>query len=272
MKLIDAHCHLASPHYHDVEGLIRRSRKAGIVGVIAVGSDLVSSRNVLELQEKYPDFVFAAAGIHPERASVSQKEVEAVCRLIEEEQSRLVAVGEIGLPYYSVGGGEVTEGLLEERKELLKQFLKVARKVKLPVVLHAPHSCANLALSLLQEVGIERAMFHWHKAPQEVTQAIVQHHYFISLTPELCYRERDQEIAKQVPLSNLLLETDGPWPFKGEFEGKETEPPFIVRAAQKVAEMKGVDLEEVGKSTFENSVRLFRLHQFFPETSRFQRS
>jgi TatD DNase family protein len=92
-----------------------------------------------------------------------------------------------------------------------------------------------------------------------VTQAIVQQGYFISVTPETCYRARDRELVAAVPLANLLLETDGPWPYGGEFEGRLTEPTFLGRIVQEVAAIKGVAVEDVAANVVQNTAKLFRL-------------
>jgi TatD DNase family protein len=129
----------------------------------------------------------------------------------------------------------------------------------LAVVLHAPHETAARALSLLRAERIKRAVFHWHKASPEVTRAIVEEGFYISVTPETCYRQRDQELVDTVPLSSLVIETDGPWPYSGEFEGRSTEPAFLGRIVDAIATIKGVAREEVAEIVTVNTRRLFRL-------------
>jgi TatD DNase family protein len=114
-------------------------------------------------------------------------------------------------------------------------------------------------LSLLQAERIERAVFHWHKASADVTRAIVAAGYYISVTPETCYRERDQALVDAVPLSHLVIETDGPWPYGGEFEGRPTEPTFLARIVDVIATIKGVAREVVGETLTTNTKRLFHL-------------
>jgi TatD DNase family protein len=100
-------------------------------------------------------------------------------------------------------------------------------------------------------------VFHWHKSTPETTAAICKAGYFISVTPEVCYRERDQQLVQAVPLGNLLLESDGPWPYRGEFSGQVTTSALVARVAEKVAELKHVAVEEVQAVTTNNAARLF---------------
>ncbi len=103
-------------------------------------------------------------------------------------------------------------------------MLALAARYDLAVVLHAPHGAAVGALEALKRHGIERAVFHWHKAPAEVTRAIVDAGYFVSVTPEVVYRERDRDLVELVPLESLLVESDAPWQYGGEFTSLPSGP------------------------------------------------
>jgi TatD DNase family protein len=179
--------------------------------------------------------------------------------LIRQARHRLVAIAEVGLPWYTIRERPDRETLITAGAPRLQRFLRLARELDLAVVLHAPHATAAHALALLEAESIERAVFHWHKASPEVTRAIVEHGYYISVTPETCYRARDRELVAAVPLSNLVIETDGPWPYGGEFEGHPTEPTFLGRIVDAVATIKGVEREDVGDIVTQNAMRLFHL-------------
>ena len=125
------------------------------------------------------------------------------------------------------------------------------------MVLHAPHATAAVALNIVKRYQPPGALFHWHKSPPEVTAAIYQAGYCISVTPEIYYRERDRQLVQQVPLENLMLESDGPWPYGGEFSGQPTTPALVARVAVEVARLKGVPLVEVRAITTANARRLF---------------
>jgi TatD DNase family protein len=106
----------------------------------------------------------------------------------------------------------------------LDRLLDLAMRWNLPVALHAPHGAAADALEALKDHGIEHAVFHWHKAPAAVTRAIVDAGYLVSVTPDVVSRDRDRDLVTGVPLESLLVESDGPWPYGGEFEGLESGP------------------------------------------------
>ncbi|MGH7276716.1 MAG: TatD family hydrolase, partial [Candidatus Rokuibacteriota bacterium] len=127
------------------------------------------------------------------------------------------------------------------------------------VALHAPNGAAVDALEALKRHRIERAVFHWHKAPAEVTRAIVEAGYFVSVTPEVIYCERDRELVQSVPLDSLLVESDGPWKYRGEFEGLPSGPWFASRVAEEIAKLKQMPVEDVMFWLSANTCRLFDL-------------
>src|SRR5207245_585087 len=108
---------------------------------------------------------------------------------------------------------------------------------ELAVSLHPPHGSAVGALEALERHHVERAVFHWHKAPAEVTRRIVDAGYFVSVTPEVVYRERDRALVEQVPLESLLVESDAPWQYDGESAGLQSGPWLAARVAEEVAKL-----------------------------------
>ena len=258
MPLIDTHIHLTSPRYADLPGLIARAQHAGIAGVVAAAVDEATSYQILSMCDAFPAFVHGGLGVHPERP-IADDETARVIALIRQERARLVAIAEVGLPWYTIRERPDRETLIAAGEPRLQRFLQVAQELDLAVVLHAPHETAAHALSLLKAERIKRAVFHWHKASPEVTRAIVEAGYYLSVTPETCYHERDQMLVDAVPLSHLVIETDGPWPYNGEFEGRPTEPTFLGRIVDAIATIKGVAPEEVEEIVTTNTRRLFRL-------------
>lgn len=258
MPLIDSHIHLASPRYTDLPSIVARGQQAEVAGVVAAAVDEANSRQILALIETFPSFVHGGLGVHPERL-VSEAETTRVMTLIRQERPRLAAIAEVGLPWYTVRERPDREDLIVAAEPRLQGFLKLARELDLAVVLHAPHETAARALALLQAERVERAVFHWHKAAPEVTQAIVEAGYYISVTPETCYRTRDRDLVAAVPLPSLVIETDGPWPYDGEFAGQPTEPTFLSRIVEAIASIKGLAREVVADTVTENTRRLFDL-------------
>jgi TatD DNase family protein len=136
---------------------------------------------------------------------------------------------------------------------------QAAVDANLAVIIHAPHESADEALEILKGAGVKRAVFHWHKSDDATTRAILDAGYFISLTPEVAYRDRDQRLAKMVPLDQMLLETDGPWPYRGPFEGHPTEPAMIAKTAAAVSQVLNVSPEQIAAATTANARSLFQI-------------
>ena len=258
MTLIDVHCHLDAPAYDNLDMVCRQSQEAGVNIIVAAGKGLESNRQILARQQRYPAQVWAALGLHPERLDTSWEELEAVIAQVQEHRARVVALGEIGLPHYALLDQRMTQSQAQEREAFLRALVQAAARLSLPVVLHAPHAMAAVALDIVQQYQPPGALFHWHKSPPEVTAAICRAGYFVSVTPEVCYRERDQHLVRMVPLDNLLLESDGPWPYNGEFTGHPTTPALVAHAAAEVARLKGVPVAEVQARTTASAQRLFR--------------
>jgi TatD DNase family protein len=125
---------------------------------------------------------------------------------IECHRDDIVAMGEIGLPHYVLLDRRMTDQQARERQAFLEVLVQGAARSGLPVVLHAPHAMAALALNVVERYEPAGAVFHWHKSTPETTAAIHEAGYYISVTPEVCYRERDQQLVQAVPLDRLSRE------------------------------------------------------------------
>jgi TatD DNase family protein len=168
-------------------------------------------------------------------------------------------MGEIGLPHYTRLDGRMSDDQARQQEAWLHILVQAAARLALPVVLHAPHDTAAVALDIVKRYEPPGAVFHWHKSSPETTAAICEAGYYISVTPEVCYRERDRQLVQSVPLRHLLLESDGPWTYDGEFAGQRTTPALVARVAQEVARLKDVPLAEVEEVTAANVRRVFSL-------------
>ncbi len=253
--MIDSHIHLDADQYADVAGLIKRARAAGVSAAIVPGTGPGSNERVMELAGRFPDFVRPAIGFHPERFELRQSEVAAVLASIREARNSLCAIGEVGLPYY--GAQAVRAEYKEHARNNLATFSKLAAALELPLILHCPHQTAADGLRIIRESGVTRAVFHWHKSDDATTHEILEAGYLISLTPEVVYRERDRQLARIVPLSQMMVETDGPWPYQGPFAGRVTEPAMIADAIGAIAAIKGESIDQVARATARNAEQLF---------------
>lgn len=249
--MLDAHIHL--DQYTNIDEQINRWQEAGITGVVAVSTDLRSSYQTLELKQRFPSFVYAAIGFHPEQPLPNQADWNEWTRLVEQERPHLAAIGEVGLPYYSAEA--VTR--FSNYCDLFEQIVHIAATASLPLSIHAVYDGVQTALAILQQYSITKAHFHWLKAEPALVKQLVQCGYYLSVTPEVCYRERDQKLLSHVPIERLLLETDGSWPFAGPFHGIPTSPLLLSHSVQAVATLYDQDVETVKMKTVANTKRLY---------------
>jgi len=257
--IIDTHCHLHDPAYKDLAETLARARASDVWGVIAVGCDPATNLRTLKAVSGHTKMVWPALGFHPEWAGLGARELDEVEGQLVENHSRIVALGEVGLPWYNLDGAADATSIMARGRERLSRLLRLAQRFDLPVILHAPHAAAAGALAALREARVDRAVFHWHKAPADVTREIVAAGYLVSVTPEVVYRERDRELVDLVPLDSLLVESDGPWPYRAEFDGTGSGPWLVSRVAEEIAKLKHVPVDEAMYRLSVNACRLFDL-------------
>jgi TatD DNase family protein len=253
--MIDTHIHLDADQYADPSAAIKRAREAGVRAVIVPGVSPGSNDNVLALARRFEGFVHAALGFHPEHDELTGDDLETTAAAIRRERDRIVAVGEVGMPWY--GDGARDPDRVTCAKRTLETMAALARELDLALILHAPHQSAVEALAITRSAGVKRAVFHWHKSDEATTRAILDAGYFVSLTPEVVYRARDRDLARFVALSSVLVETDGPWKYGGSFEGQSTGPWMIRDTIAAIAEIKNISFKIAADSITQNAIALF---------------
>ncbi len=256
--VIDSHCHLHDPALPDALDTLRVAQSLDVWGVIAVGCDASSNERNLALAAAAPKAVWACFGFHPDH-DLDDAALDRVEQQLAQHHARVVGLGEVGLPWYSLEGKADAAECSARGRARLDRLLALSARYDLAVSLHAPHATALDALESLERHHIERAVFHWHKAPSEVTRRIVDAGYFVSVTPEVVYRERDRALVEQVALESLLVESDAPWKYGREFAGIESGPWLAARAAEEVAKIKREPIDEVMFRLSTNACRLFHL-------------
>lgn len=253
--MIDTHIHLDADQYNSPDQVIARARAAGLRGVVAPGVGPASNCRVLALAARHPGFVHPACGFHPEAYDLTSADLEQTLAQIHDHRERWCAIGEVGLPWYGASGRAATPAARDQ----LAALARCAVHADLALILHAPHAAAGPALEIVRSAGVRRAIFHWHKSAPAVTAAIIEAGYMISLTPEAVYRDRDQALARVVPLSSMLVETDGPAPHRGPFAGCLTEPWMVAPAIDAIALILGESSAAVRATTTANAIAAFHL-------------
>jgi TatD DNase family protein len=257
--VIDSHCHLHDAAFTDVPETLRLALAHDVYGVVGVGCDPeTNARTLAAVRGAAPKGVWACLGFHPDWA-LSDTDLERVEVQVHEHHAHIVGIGEVGLPWYSLNGAADAAGVMARGRARLDRMLALAVRYDLPVALHAPHAAAADALAALKRHGVDRAVFHWHKAPADVTRAIVDAGYLVSVTPEVVYRERDRELVAQVPIESLLVESDAPWKYDGEFATLSSGPWLASRVAEEVAKLKRLPVDDAMHELTANTCRLFDL-------------
>ena len=248
--LIDAHIHLDQYREDEVPKLLEEAQL-----VIAVSTDLQSCKKTLTLSQLFPN-VKAAYGFHPEQSLPSDRDKQALFNWIRLHAEEMVAIGEVGLPYY-----QKQAQLLDERPyiELLDQFIQLAKELHKPIVLHAVYEDALVACDLLERHGVTKAHFHWFKGSEEAIVRMIHNGYFISITPDCVYEAEIQALIKRYPLELMMVETDGPWPFEGPFEKARTSPYMMAKTIDVIASLKEVTVQEAAKTVTRNTEIFYNL-------------
>jgi len=254
--MIDTHIHLDADQYADPSATIKRAREAGVRAVVVPGVGPASNRKVLALASRFAGFVHAALGFHPEHDELTDHDLETTVAALRRERDRIVAVGEVGLPWY--GDGAPGPDRAWRAKRALEVMAALAHELDLALILHAPHQSAAEALAITRGAGVTRAVFHWHKSDEATTRAILNAGYFVSLTPEVVYRERDRDLAprsafidagrdrRPIALRRLV---------RGARDGARDAP----RRDSGVARIKHVSFRIASQTFRKNAIALFRI-------------
>lgn len=258
-KYIDAHCHLDSYKPDEQQQIIEQLEDFEIDRIISVSMHLASCKQNQALHHAYPQLVKPAYGFHPEQPLPTPSELADLIEWIRAHHHEAVAIGEVGLPYYmrleAEEKGESFE--LKPYVELLERFIQLAVELKKPIALHAVYEDADIVLDLLEAYQVEAAHFHWFKGAEQTVKRIIQNGYYISFTPDIVYESEIQLLAEMVPLEQIMVETDGPWPFEGPFTGQMTHPLMLASVVGKIAGIKGVGHEQAAAVILENTKRFY---------------
>jgi len=239
--------------------MLEEAKEAGIIAIVAVGSNRQSNIKTLEISQKHSRFVYPALGLHPwELGNLGTFEIDDNLRFIEQNIASAVAVGEIGLDYDK---RVLKVASKELQKEVLGRLLNIAKKYAKPAVIHSRYAWKD-ALHLLQDVGVDKAVFHWFTGFSSVLRGIIDGGYFVSATPAAEYHEEHRRAVKEAPLPRLLLETDCPVTY-GREARYESQPADVLRDLEAVSQLKGIAEATIAEQTTRNAINFFSLDIVF---------
>lgn len=252
--LYDSHAHLDDERFdQDREEIIKSLKANGISLVINPGADMKSSRKALGLADLYPN-VYAAVGIHPQEASNYDSEDLEIIRKWS-ENPKVVAIGEIGLDYYYGKNNK------EEQIKLFREQIKLASEMSLPVIIHMRDATEDTYNILKEYEGKVRGVMHCYSGSLEMAELFMELGYYISLAGVVTFKNAKtaKEVAKNIPLERLLIETDSPYLTPEPNRGKRNEPRYVKHVADKICELRGISLVEFSEITRKNTEELFGL-------------
>lgn len=243
--LVDVHCHLDFEQFNDLDEVIERARKAGVISIITNGVNKKSNRMVLELAKKY-DIVKPALGLYPDDAvKMNGRQVRAEIEFIKSQ--RPAAIGEVGLDNYRVGN-------LDKQKEVFQQLIDLAKELDVPLIVHS-RKAEQEAFDMLAKSRAAKVIMHCFNGTMKLAREIESKGWYFSIPPIIVYSTQFQELVRTVKSTYILTETDSP--FLAPEKGKRNEPMNVREAVKMIAKIKEIEVEEAEKIVFMNYKRLF---------------
>ena len=252
--LFDTHAHLNDPAFDpDRKELMESFASAGVSLVMNAGCSLESSRDIVQMAEKYP-WLYASVGSHPDSADEVNEAVLEEYRKLCKQSDKVKAIGENGLDYYY----EDIPREIQQRAFRLQ--MELAKELDMPVIVHE-RDAHNDGLAIVKEFPTVKGVFHCYSGSAEMARQLVNLGWYIGFTGVLTFKNARKavETAASIPLDRIVLETDCPFMAPEPFRGKRNYPGYLYRMAEKLAEIRGISLEEVHAATMENGKRLYRI-------------
>ena len=254
LKIFDSHAHYDDESFdEDREAVIEELKENGIIGVLNCGASLKGARDSAALADKY-DFFYAEVGIHPEHANeFNEHTIEELKELTKNYKVR--AIGEIGLDYYYE-----ENPTREVQKSTFRAQMKLALELSLPVVIHDRDAHED-TLDILKEFPQVKGVLHCFAGSVEFARECIKLGYYIGFTGVVTFKNAKKivEVAKEVPMDRMLVETDCPYMAPAPFRGKRNRSDYIKYIIEKIAEIKQVSEEEISQVTISNTKKLLGL-------------
>jgi len=254
VRLIDSHCHLDFPDFAgELDAVVERARGAGVERMVTIGTKLEKAARAAEIAERY-DSVYFTVGTHPhEAAGEAAADFAAMRRFAA--HPKCVGIGEAGLDYhYNYAPPDVA-------KRVFRGQIALARELGLPLVIHTRDAEDDTAAILKDEMGQGRfaALLHCFTSSRALAETALELGLMISFSGVVTFKKSEdlRDIARDVPLDRILVETDAPYLAPVPHRGKRNEPAFVAATARAVAEAKGVAFEALADATCANTLRLF---------------
>ena len=267
--MIDTHCHIDDPQYTEgLDAFLAEQRQDGVEAILVPGVDKTSVKDVLEVCNLYPDYLFPALGLHPENVKEDWREQLATIKAAVDKSfastpytlhptlrhSRLIAIGEIGLDYH----WDVT--FKEQQHEALREQMRWAEQYHLPVMIHSRDATED-TLKILREFPTVKGVMHCFSGSHEVAEQVVKMGYYLGIGGVLTFKNcKLAEHLIGVPLEALVLETDSPYMAPVPYRGKRNESRWMIHVAERLAQVYDCSVEHVIEQTTANAKALFGIN------------
>ncbi len=252
---IDTHVHLNAEQYNeDLQDVIARALEAGVNQMVVIGFDQKTIKRAIELAEEY-DFIYAVVGWHPVDAiDCTDEDLQWIEELAS--HPKVVAIGETGLDYHW------DKSPKEIQQQVFRKQIQLAQRVNLPLVIHNRDATEDV-VKILQEEHAEKTggVMHCFGGSVETAKTCIDMNFMISLGGPVTFKnaKKPKEVAMEIPLEWLMIETDAPYLAPHPHRGKRNEPGLVPLVAEEIARLKGVSIEEVAQATTENAKRFYKL-------------
>lgn len=252
--LVDSHCHLDFPDFaQELDEVVARARRAGVKRMVTICTRVSQFDKVLAVAERFDDVV-CTVGVHPHEAAV---ETDADTRTLVDlaKHPKVVGIGECGLDYF------YEHSPRDRQQASFRNHIAAARETGLPLVVHTRDADEDMANILTEEMraGTFTGVLHCFSSSRALADTAIDLGFYISLSGIVTFKKAEElrETAKAMPADRLLVETDAPYLAPIPMRGKRNEPAYVTHTAQKVAEIRGVDVANFVAQTGENFFRLF---------------
>ncbi|MEI6227826.1 MAG: TatD family hydrolase [Methylophilaceae bacterium] len=251
--LVDSHCHLNFPELLANLPAIKQSMQANEVGhALCISVTLPDFPQVIALAETNANF-FASVGVHPDYENIEEPTVAGLLALADHE--KVVAIGETGLDYFRLTGD------LEWQRTRFRTHIQAAIQCGKPLVIHTRNAAAD-TLRIMREENAQKigGVMHCFTESLEVALEAIELGFYISFSGIVTFKNAlaIKEVARQVPLNRMLIETDSPYLAPIPYRGKTNQPSYVKHVAEEIAKLRGISFEEVATTTTENFFQLFK--------------
>ena len=254
---IDTHVHLNADQYdEDVDEVIARAQAAGVTKMVVVGFDTKTITKAMTLAEKH-SFIYAVVGWHPVDAIDCTEEDLAWIESLA-THPKVVGIGETGLDYHW------DKSPKDIQQTVFRKQIQLAKKVKLPIIIHNRDATADVVRILKEEDASDiGGIMHCFGGSVETAKECIAMNFMISLGGPVTFKnaKAPKEVATEIPLSHLLIETDAPYLTPHPHRGKRNEPVYVTLVAEEIARLKGITVEEVAAATTANAKSLFKINE-----------